>query len=209
MKYYPVFLDMQGRQAVIIGGGKVAERKALVLIRAGACVTVVSPVLSAGLERLKEKELISHIPRTYRKGDISRAFVAIAATDSPEVNSRISKDAAGLVNVVDVPPLCNFIAPSVVQRGPLTFAISTGGASPAFSKTVRQEIEGLFGPEVGQYLTFLAGLRKKALARITDQKVRERFLKDLASAKTLAALRTKGLEAVRKKALARFASISG
>lgn len=209
MKYYPVFLNVQDKKAVIAGGGKVAERKALALIKAGACVTVVSPELSGQLMRLRERKLIQHIPRRYRKKDISRAFVVIAATDSSEINSRISRDAGGLVNVVDVPPLCNFIAPSVIQRGPLTLAISTSGASPALAKTIRKELEQLYGPEVGGFLKFLSVVRRQALDRITDQKTREKFLKGLASARTLGALRRNGLPEVKKKILRQFASLAG
>jgi len=90
--------------------------------------------------------------------------------------------------------------PSVVQRGPLTIAISTGGASPAFAKTIRKELEKAIGPEVGEYLKFVSSLRGKALASISDKKKRERFLKDLASEKTLHRLRTKGMQALKKAA---------
>jgi precorrin-2 dehydrogenase/sirohydrochlorin ferrochelatase len=209
MKYYPVFLNVQDKKAVIIGGGKIAERKALALIKAGACVTVVSPDLTGQLIRLRERKLIQHIPRLYRKKDISRAFVVIAATDSSEINSRISKDAECLVNVVDVPPLCNFIAPSVVQRGPFTLAISTSGASPALAKTIRKELEKLYGPEIGGFLKFMTVVRRQALDRIADQKVREKFLKDLASARTLDALRSKGLPGVKEGILRQLASLTG
>ncbi len=200
---------MQGKKAVIIGGGRVAERKAVTLIEAGARVTVVSPEVSEKLAQLAGRKLIRYVPRRYRKKDIEKAFVVIAATDSPETNTRISKDAPGLVNVVDVPPLCNFIAPSVIERGPLTFAISTGGTSPAFAKTVRKELEKLYGPETGAYLKFISTVRKKALGVLEDPKKRESFLKSLASAENLRMLRSEGLQAVRKKVLDRFSSLAG
>ncbi len=208
MKYYPVFLNVLGKKAVIIGGGKVSERKALALIKAGACVTVVSPDLSEQLKQLKEKKLIHHISRLYQKKDIAKAFIVIAATDSLEVNTRISKDAGGLVNVVDVPPLCNFIAPSVIQRGPLTLAISTSGTSPALAKTIRKEIETLYGPEIGGFLKFLSIIRRKALAHIPDRKEREKFLKRLASDKMLQTLRSKGLQEIKKKVLQQLSSFT-
>lgn len=207
MKYYPVFLNVQDKEAVIIGGGKVAERKALALIKAGACITVVSPDLTGQLTRLRERKRILHIPRLYQKKDISRAFVVIAATDSPEINSRISRDAGGLVNVVDVPPLCNFITPSVIQRGSLMLAISTSGASPALAKTIRKELEKLYGPEIGVYLKFVNGLRTRALAAIPEQATREKFLKGLASEKMLQMLRAKGIQAVKKAALVKLGKI--
>jgi len=207
MEYYPVFLNVKDKKAVIVGGGKVAERKALTLIKAGALVTVVSPNLTGKLVQLKTRDLIQHIPRLYQKKDIHKAFVVIAATDSPDINARISRDAGGLVNVVDVPPLCNFIAPSIVRRGPLTLAISTSGSSPALAKTIRKELELLYGPEIGQYLKFLTLVREKSFLNIPEAKAREKFLKGLASAKTLHSLRSKGFEHVREKVLSQLESM--
>jgi precorrin-2 dehydrogenase/sirohydrochlorin ferrochelatase len=124
--------------------------------------------------------------------------MVIAATDVSSVNSRIAREAPSLVNVVDVPEECTFIASSVITRGPLTIAVSTGGVSPAFSRAIRKELENLYGTEVGRYLQFVGAVRKKALAGITDRNKRERFLKDLASERTLHLLRTTGVEAVKK-----------
>ena len=200
MNYYPAFLNISGKNVVVVGGGTIAERKVLTLIRAGAVVTVISPTLTKRLFREKEKNTIRHISRTYRKGDLSGSFLAIAATDIPSVNSKVAREATALVNVVDVPKECTFIAPSVVRRGPLTIAISTGGASPAFSKTIRKELEKTISPDVGEYLSFMGEMRKKALASIRDPKKRERFLKDLASEKVLHLLRAKGLARMKQSA---------
>ena len=141
MNYYPAFLNLQEKKAVVVGGGKVAERKVLTLLKAGADVTVVSPLLTSRLRKLKEAKRIRHISRTYRFGDLKDSFLVIAATDSPAVNTKVAEGAPALLNVVDVPFECNFIAPSIVKRGPLVFAISTSGTSPAFAKAVRKEIE--------------------------------------------------------------------
>ena len=200
MNYYPAFLNISGKNVVVVGGGTIAERKVLTLIRAGAVVTVISPTLTKRLFREKEKNTIRHISRTYRKGDLSGSFLAIAATDIPSVNSKVAREATALVNVVDVPKECTFIAPSVVRRGPLTIAISTGGASPAFSKTIRKELEKTISPDVGEYLSFMGEMRRKALASIRDPKKRERFLKDLASEKVLHLLRAKGLAHMKQSA---------
>jgi precorrin-2 dehydrogenase/sirohydrochlorin ferrochelatase len=200
VNYYPAFLNISGKNVVVVGGGTIAERKVLTLIRAGAVVTVISPTLTKRLFREKEKNTIRHISRTYRKGDLSGSFLAIAATDIPSVNSKVAREATALVNVVDVPKECTFIAPSVVRRGPLTIAISTGGASPAFSKTIRKELEKTISPDVGEYLSFMGEMRKKALAGIRDPKKRERFLKDLASEKVLHLLRAKGLAHMKQSA---------
>jgi len=200
VKYYPAYLNLQGKKTVIVGGGNVAERKVITLLKSGAAVTVISPTLTNRLLKEKERGSIIHIERNYRKGDLRGSFLVIAATDMPTLNSRIATEAPSLVNVVDVPKECTFIAPSVVQRGPLTIAISTGGASPAFAKTIRKELEKAIGPEVGEYLKFVSSLRRKVLAFISDKKKRERFLKDLASEKTLHRLRKKGMQALKKSA---------
>ncbi len=198
MNYYPAFLNLQGKKVVVAGGGNIAERKILSLLKAGADVTVVSPEITARLSKEKAKKSLTHIARCYQKGDLRGSVLVIAATNSPSVNTQIAKDAPSLVNVVDVPKECSFIAPSVIKRGPLTIAISTGGISPAFSKTIRQELEKIYGTEIGAYLNFVRGARKKALAEISDKKKRSRFLKDLASDKILQSLRTKGFRVVRK-----------
>jgi len=207
VNYYPAFLDISGKKVVVVGGGAIAERKVLALLKAGAVVTVVCPVLTPRLSREKEKNAIRHIGRGYRKGDLKGSFLVIAATDSPDVNSRVARDAPSPVNVVDVPSECTFIAPSVVRRGPLTIAISTGGKSPAFSKTIRKELEKAISPDVGVYLKFVSTMRKKALADVRDRKRRERFLKDLASEHVLHLLRTKGLKVVRKEVERRLSKL--
>ena len=149
-----------------------------------------------------------HLPRTYRKGDLKDSFMTIAATDSPEVNTRVAEDAPGLLNVVDVPSECNFIAPSVVKRGPLVLAISTGGTSPAFAKAVRKEIEKLYGKVFADYLGFVKTLRSRAMKEIADKASREKFLKSLASGGVLDTLRTKGLNAVKKSVMLRFSRLA-
>ncbi len=123
--YYPAFLNLEDKKTVVVGGGKVAERKILGLLNAQAEVTVVSPVITKRLEQEEQKGRIRHICRKYRKGDLKNAFLVIAATDSEDINEKVSRDAPCLVNVVDTPKFCNFIVPSILQRGPLTIAIST------------------------------------------------------------------------------------
>jgi len=177
--YYPVFLNLNGRKCVIAGGGKVAERKALSLLRSGAEITVISPECT---ERLKKEHLrgrIKYIPRRYKKGDLKNAFLVIAATDSNGTNRKISEDALHLVNVVDMPSLCNFIVPSVVRRGPLTIAVSTSGISPSMAKNIRKELEGLYGREFAGHLNYIKKMRVKALYGIKNDKERIKFLRGL------------------------------
>jgi len=209
MNYYPAFLNLEGKKAVVVGGGKVAERKVLTLIKAGAELTVVSPLLTGRLQKEKEAKRLRHISRTYRPGDLKDSFLVIAATDSPEVNRKVAGDAPALVNVVDVPCECNFIAPSVVKRGPLVLAISTSGTSPAFAKAIRKEIEKSYGTVFSEYLGFVKVLRSRAMREIADTVVREKFLKSLASEDILYALRTKGLTGVKLSAMSRFRTLTG
>ncbi len=208
MDYYPVFLNLEGKKAVVVGGGKVAERKVTSLVAAGADVTVISPSLTRGLRKILSEGSIRYISRLYRKKDVKGAFLVIAATDSSDTNRRVSKDAPALVNVVDVPAECNFIAPSVVRRGQLLIAISTGGASPAFSKALRKELQVCYGPEFSGYLKFVKEIRLKAMAAIPQGNRRERFLKGLASEEILSMLRAKGVDAVKKMVKGRLEKLA-
>lgn len=205
MKYYPVFLNLKGKNAVVIGGGKVAERKVLTLLKAGAIVKVISPDVTDNLNRLKKKGLLTHLKRHFRDGDIKDAFIVIAGTSSVRINTKIAQDARRLrksslplINIVDNPSDGNFIAPSVVKRGPLTIAISTQGCSPAVAKTVRKELEKLYGTEFTHYLRFLEQIRKKALKKIKDTRQRAVLFKGLASEKIFNTLRKKGISSLSK-----------
>jgi precorrin-2 dehydrogenase/sirohydrochlorin ferrochelatase len=207
--YYPAFLNLKGKKAVVVGGGKVAERKVLSLLKSGAEVTVISPFLTVRLAREKSRDNIRHLPRRYRKNDLKGAFIVIAATDSPNINHTVGRDAPALVNVVDVPAECNFIAPSVVKRGPLTIAISTGGISPALSKALRKELQGLYGSRFSDYLGFAKKIRRRAMTEIDDREKRETFLKGLASEEMLEMLRVKGLTAVKDEVAGGLKKIIG
>jgi len=201
VKYYAVFLNLKNKKAVVIGGGKVAERKTRALLKAGASVKIISPSLTRGLEVLSRSGKLTHIKRRYRKTDIKAALLVIAATSSPMTNSAIAEDAGFLVNVVDAPSEGNFIAPSIFRRGRLSIAIATEGASPAMSKAIRKEIEQLYGRDFALYLGFAEAIRKKAINKITDSGKREWFLKSLASEKIFRDLRNKGFSAVSKRVL--------
>ncbi len=186
-----------------------AERKTLALIRSGADVSVVSPSLTKRLLKEKTQKKIKHISRNFRGKDIKGAFLVIAATDSPEVNAEIAAKAPALVNVVDVPSQCNFIAPSVIKRGALTIAISTRGNSPALSRAIRKDIEESYGPQFSEYLKFVKALRAKSMAEIKDKKKREKYLKSLASEKILRAIKSGDLDTIKKVALERFRRSAG
>lgn len=177
--YYPILLNLKGKKCVVVGGGKVAERKALSLLRSGAKVTVISPECTGRLKKEHLQERIKYISRKYKKSDLKNAFIVIAATDSAETNRKISEDAPYLVNIVDIPLLCNFIVPSVVRRGPLTIAVSTSGISPSLARTIRKELEGLYGHEFVKHLNHIKKMRVRALSGIKNNKERIKFLRGL------------------------------
>lgn len=201
MKYYPAFLDLKDKKAVVVGGGRVAERKVRLLISAGAFVTLISPDITRNLDRLRERGMLAHIKRNYRTGDLKNAFIVIAGTSSAEINTKVAGDARHLVNVIDAPSEGNYIVPSFVKQGPLTIAISTEGASPALSKAIRKELEEHYTRDFALYLRFIERVRRKAIEGIKDSKKRERFLKSLASNKILYDLRNRGFREVQTKIL--------
>ncbi len=164
MKYYPVFLDIKGKTCVIVGGGEVALRKAERLLDCGAKVSIISPKLAPELAALKDKNLITYIAAEYSGDLIDEAALIIGATDNEKTNARISKDARAKgipVNIVDDPQKCDFILPSIVQRGNLEIAIGTGGKSPALASYLREELERQYGKEYEIFLNILGNLRTK------------------------------------------------
>lgn len=144
-RYYPAYLDLRGRRCVVIGAGVVAERKVQQLLASGADVMLVSPSATPELERMASQKQLRWVQRNYVKGDLAGAWIAIAATDNETVNRAVHEEAERektLLNVVDVTPLCGFIAPSIVERGPVTVAISTAGTSPALARKLRELMNG-------------------------------------------------------------------
>lgn len=163
MKTYPVSLvGLADSKTVVIGGGIVALRKVESLLEAAASVTIVSPKIVAGLEALLHSKKIEWVKRSYKHGDLENAFVVIAATNDPVVNQAVWEEARQrgcLINVVDDPTHSNFIVPALVRRDELTFAISTGGASPAFASWLKEQLESAYGEEYGALATLLSEIR--------------------------------------------------
>jgi precorrin-2 dehydrogenase/sirohydrochlorin ferrochelatase len=141
--FYPVYLNLEGRRCVVIGGGQVAEGKILKLIDSGAKIIVISPDATPAIRDAADRGVIEFNLRMHQSGDLQGAFLAIAATNDRVVNQEIFEEAEKLgvlLNAVDDPPRCSFIAPSIVERGPVTLAISTGGASPALARKLRETL---------------------------------------------------------------------
>jgi precorrin-2 dehydrogenase/sirohydrochlorin ferrochelatase len=188
MKYYPAFLDLRERSCVVVGGGRVAERKALSLLEAGANVTIVSPSLTHKLQELSSSGKINHLAKTFENEDIAGAALVIAATGLREVNAeigRLCKKRQVLVNVVAPPGESSFIVPSVVDRGALLIAISTSGESPALSKRIRLELEKTFGPEYDLFLQRMSLLRSRLMSQIEDEAERNRVFQVVANSDVL------------------------
>ncbi len=192
MRYYPVYLDLRERCCVIVGGGRVAERKALSLLEAGADVMVVSPSLTPKLQELSSSGKIAHIAKTFEEKNLSGAYIVIAATDIPDLNAeigRLCRKKQVLVNVVAPPSGSSFIVPSLVDRGALLIAISTSGESPALSKRIRKELEKIFGKEYELFLQRMSILRNRLMEQMKDEAERRRIFQALADSDVIELLR--------------------
>jgi siroheme synthase-like protein len=170
MAYYPVFLEMKDRPCVVVGGGTVAERKVEGLLAAGAQLTVISPELTPALAALKEEGRLHHVARPYREGDLEGYELAVAASDDRAANADVAaegRSASGRmwVNAVDDPPNCDFILPSVIRRGDIVIAASTGGASPALARRLREELEAFLSEDYSPLAELLQEVRQELRSR--------------------------------------------
>jgi len=211
MRYYPVFLDLQGKSVALIGGGAVAERKALTLLACGARVTVISPALTKKLSSLAQAGAIRHRRRRWRPADLKEPFLILATTNDRKVNAEIARRAhadSRLVNVADDPARCNVIAPSVVTRGDLIIAVSTSGKSPALARRIRRELERSFGAEYGRFLKLLGQVRDQVQARIPSIVRRRRILQRLVASDLLTLLR-QGKTGLAQKRIRRVVGLKG
>ena len=171
MDFLPIFMNVQGENCLVIGGGNIASRKVYMLIRAGAKVTVISPELCQDLTIRKNDGEITHIERAFEDGDIMNCKVVIAATNDNTVNSHVSELAKSKsipVNVVDAPHLCSFIVPSIIDRNPVQIAISTGGASPVLARLLRSRLETFIPSSYGRLATLLESFREKVKAKFSN-----------------------------------------
>lgn len=161
---YPMFLNISGKRCLVVGGGEIALRKVKMLLDFEAAVTVISPALCSGLAELTEQKKINVLRRGYEPSDLKDAFIAIVATDDKSVNAEITREARGLgvlVNVVDVPELCDFIVPAYVRRGDVTIAVSTAGKSPALARKIRARLEQEFGEEYAALAELISEVRSE------------------------------------------------
>jgi precorrin-2 dehydrogenase len=180
--FYIACLRLKGRRCVVIGGGDVGLEKVEGLLACDGDVTLVAPEAHPELTQLALEGSIRWEQREYGTGDLDGALIAIAATADTDVNIRVFEDAearAMLVNVVDVPPLCNFILPAIIRTGPLAVAISTAGASPALAKRMKREIGELFGEPYAVLAVLLNDARGWAKATLPTYQDRKEFFESI------------------------------
>ena len=180
--FYIACLRLTGRRCVVVGGGEIGLEKVEGLLACDGRVVLIAPEAEPALRELAAEGSIEWIRREYASGDLERTFIAIAATDDTDTNIRVYNEAeerAMLVNIVDVPPLCNFILPAIVRTGPLAIAISTAGASPALAKRMKNEVAGLFGDEYARLAVLLNEARGWAKATLPTYQDRKAFFEGI------------------------------
>ena len=176
--YYPIYIDIEDRSVVIIGGGNVCARKAETMMKYGARVTIVSPEFTDEIEGWAAEGCLKLQRKQYEDADLEGANLVIASTDDQRVNEQVAADCRRRripVNVVDVTPLCEFIVPAIIESGSIQIAVSTGGKSPAIARTLKEDLQRMIGPEYAEVNDVLATLRDGAKATLPTDVDRKRF----------------------------------
>ena len=202
MPKYPVYLELQDKQAIVVGAGAVAARKARSLAAAGANVRVIAPAIEAAFEESCKELNFEIIRDSYSKDYIQDAFLVIAATNDNAINTKIFGDCQQLrilCNVVDVPNLCNFYVPAVIQRGDLQIAIGTNGKCPAYAAHLRRKLEDLITEEHGSFLDLLEEARQCIVQQVPKSK-RKALLSGLSADDSFGYFLEKGANAWKRMA---------
>ncbi|HVT01977.1 MAG TPA: bifunctional precorrin-2 dehydrogenase/sirohydrochlorin ferrochelatase [Thermoanaerobaculia bacterium] len=176
--YFPIFIDVEGKKILVVGGGEVAARKVRTLLPYGPNLTVVAEKAVDEIVVAAGEGLLDLVVRRYEESDLGGQLFVIAATSNGDTNARIAAACRDLkipVNVVDAPELCDFTVPAIVQRGSVQLAISTGGSSPALAKAIRQRAEKTVGPEIAAASELLGSLRQEAKRILASDGERKRF----------------------------------
>ncbi|WP_342511864.1 NAD(P)-binding protein [Sporosarcina sp. FSL K6-1522] len=181
MAFYPVMCNVENTVAIVVGGGRIAYRKIVGLLQAGACVTVISPEIHVEIEKLLEEKQIIWRKKVFEARDLEFAWIVIAATNHQEVNEQVALATSPhqLVNVVDNPEISNFHVPAKLTRGDLIISVATGGASPTLAKVIRDELAVVFDDSYEGYLEFLTLSREKIKYTFLDWKTKRQLLKDI------------------------------
>ena len=190
--YYPIYLDIENRSVVIIGGGNVCARKAETMMRYGASVTVVSPEFTDEIEKWAGEGCLRIRRKKYEASDLDDANIVIASTDDESINTQIATECRQRripVNVVDVTHLCEFIVPAIIEKGSIQIAVSTGGKSPVIARTLKEHLNRLIGPEYDEVNQVLGSLREGAKKVLPTDADRKRFFDDIVAQGILDLLR--------------------
>jgi siroheme synthase-like protein len=190
--YYPIYLDIEDRSVLIIGGGEVCTRKAETMLKYGARVTIVSPTFTEELEQWSRDGKVTLRRERYDESQLEGASIVIASTDDQCINARIARDCRRRripVNVVDVTHLCEFIVPAIVETGSIQVAISTGGKSPALARTLKEDLKRVIGDEYVEVNDVLGTLRPGAKKVLPTDVDRKRFFDGILAAGILEMLR--------------------
>jgi siroheme synthase-like protein len=190
--YYPIYIDIEDRAVLIVGGGAVCTRKAETMMRYGGCVTIVSPAITDEIAAWERDGLLAVKVKKYDEADLEGASMVIASTDDPCVNARVARDCRRRrvpVNVVDVTHLCEFIVPAIIEKGSIQIAVSTGGKSPAVARTLKEDLQRAIGPEYAELNDVLGTLRKSAKSVLPTDIDRKRFFDGIIAAGVLDMLR--------------------
>ena len=177
-RFYIACLDLTGKRCLVVGAGPVGLEKVGGLLNSGADVVVVAPETTDEIQGLADAHLIELRARPYRASDLDGCFLVIAATSNTELNRLVHAEADArnmLVNVADVPELCNFILPAIFRQGPLAIAISTAGASPALAQRIKHEAADNFDDAYARLAVALQELRPWAKATLPTYADRKRF----------------------------------
>ena len=182
MQQFPLFANLKGQPCLVVGGGEVASRKVTLLRECGASVTVVAPQLCAALQAKQTSGELMWRAKKYAADDLDGVLLVIAATDDPHTNAQVSRDAQArlrLVNVVDQPALCTFTVPSIVDRAPVTVAVSTGGASPVLARLLRARLETSIPSNYGKLADLLRAFRREVKDKFPDSIMRRHFWENI------------------------------
>jgi precorrin-2 dehydrogenase/sirohydrochlorin ferrochelatase len=196
---YPIFLNLEGKPCLVVGGGAVGERKALGLAESGANVTVVSPEMT---ERLKAEDRVNRVDRNFDAADLDGQVLVFAATDSEQVNGHVVEvsRARGIwVNDATSADRSDFILPATVRRGGLTIAISTQGGSPAYAKLLKEMLESEFGDEHAEMVALLADLRPRVRATLASPADRRNFWDRVVTEETLSLIKCGKMDIVTER----------
>ncbi len=191
-RLFPIFLKLAGRPCLVVGAGTVGESKIASLVEADAQVRVVAPEATPEVRSWAQSKRVEWQQRSFQPEDLDGMFLVVAATSSAKLHEHIFQEATRrgvLCNIVDVPELCDFYYPAVVQRGTLQIAVSTSGQSPALAQRLRMELEEEFGPEYEVWLEYLGAARDKLQSQELDPEERKRLLHALASKEAFEAFR--------------------